>query len=187
MLLSGATLTIVLIVVAAPRSAPAELVVIGTGVHRELPPAQFGKAWRGAYDIFVARCTKCHRVARVIDALQLGVTPVTRQKFESTTIPKYVVKMLRKGKSGIAKDEARQIVEFLLAARQLAQRPAAAPMPKPAQPATPAPSPTPTPTPTSSPTPAPAANPTPTPAPSAPATPAALDAGAAGASPGASS
>ncbi|MCC6997395.1 MAG: hypothetical protein IT370_22460 [Deltaproteobacteria bacterium] len=166
----------------APRSAPAELIVIGTGVHRELPPAQFGKAWRGAYDIFVARCTKCHRVARVIDALQLGVTPVTRQKFETTTIPKYVVKMLRKGKSGIAKDEARQIVEFLLAARKLAQRPAApAPLPTPPQPAAPTPPPTPTPTPSSSPAPAPTANPTPA------ATPAARDAGAAGAVQGASS
>ncbi len=187
MLLSGATLAIILIVVSTPRPAPAELVVIGTGVHRELPPAQFGKAWRGAYDIFVARCTKCHRVARVIDALQLGVTPVTRQKFETTTIPKYVVKMLRKGKSGIAKDEARQIVEFLLAARKLAQRPAAAPMPPPPQPDAPTatPTPTPTPAPTSRSTPAPTAKPSP--APTVPATPAALDAGAAGASPGASS
>jgi len=121
----------VAVLASAPRQLPAELLVKGTGRDRVLIRSQFSQNQQGAYDLFARRCTKCHYMARVIDALQTGVAPITRSKFDEKAIPKYVIKMLRKGKSGINKNEGKEIIELLLVARRLAQQPGPSPAPAP--------------------------------------------------------
>jgi hypothetical protein len=59
-------------------------------------------------------------MSRPIDALVTGVAPLSGGNFDKPTLKKYVVRMMRKAKSGIRRDEAKEILEFLLYAKALA-------------------------------------------------------------------
>ena len=48
------------------------------------------------------------------------MTPLSADKFDEEGIKKYVVKMMRKPNSGIVKEEARELIQFLTYARSLA-------------------------------------------------------------------
>lgn len=108
--------------------APAEsggLLVRGKGKEQVLVAEQFTGETRQAYALFSQRCTKCHEMARPIAALQTGITPISGGRFDDDGIKKYVVKMMRKPKSGISKADARTLILFLRVARQQAEtRPA---------------------------------------------------------------
>lgn len=93
----------------------------GKDSKEELVAEQFAANQLAGYATFKARCTKCHAMARPIKALQTGITPITQSTFDKKGIKKYVVKMMRKPNSGIAKKDAKQIVAFLQHARKLAQ------------------------------------------------------------------
>ena len=97
----------------APKSAHAELKTLGLGDKMVMVREQFPPEQQARYDVFKVRCTKCHAMARPIAALRTGVSPVTGGVFDQDTLKKYVVKMMRKPNSGIAKDEAREILAFL--------------------------------------------------------------------------
>ena len=101
-------------------AAEAELKVRGTGTKRVLVKEQFTGATLARYDLFATRCTKCHAMGRIIDALDWGTTPITGVAFDDPAIRTYVVKMMRKTRSGISKKDAKELVEFLLDARRIA-------------------------------------------------------------------
>ena len=100
--------------------APPGLQVQGTGKAQRLIRDQFAPATRAGYDLFAVKCTKCHEMARPIAALKTGVTPISGGNFEEKGIKEYVVKMMRKPNSGITKDDAKQIINFLRDARSRA-------------------------------------------------------------------
>jgi hypothetical protein len=58
---------------------------------------------------------------RPISALKTGVTPVSGGRFDEKGMKLYVVKMMRKPNSGITKQDAKVILEFLRYARALEQ------------------------------------------------------------------
>ncbi len=93
----------------------------GTGDKTLLVRDQFSDEMRVRFDVFAVRCTKCHAMARPIAALQTGITPVTGHVFDQTTVKKYVLKMMRKPKSGITKADAKTILEFLTYALAIAE------------------------------------------------------------------
>jgi hypothetical protein len=103
--------------------AQARLLVSGKGKQRELVRAQFSAEQQPRYDLFAKKCTRCHDMARPIEALETGVAPVTGAGFDERSIRRYVIKMMRKSKSGIRKRDAKELVEFLVYARRLAQDP----------------------------------------------------------------
>lgn len=111
--------------------AGAELKVRGTGTKRVLVKEQFTGVTLARYDLFANRCTKCHAQGRIIDSLDWGTTPITGVPFDEPAIRTYVVKMMRKAKSGISKKDARELTEFLLDARRLANPDGDAPSPGP--------------------------------------------------------
>jgi hypothetical protein len=98
-----------------------QLKVSGRGKAQTLVRAQFSPPMRKKYDLFARKCTRCHAMSRPISALNTGITPVSGNLFEKKYIKKYVVKMMRKPKSGIAKRTAREILQFLIYARGLAR------------------------------------------------------------------
>src|SRR5687767_4244045 len=105
--------------------APAGLVsaalkVQGKGKEQTLVRDQFAADQQPRYDMFQQKCTRCHELARPISALLNGVTPLSADKFDDEGIKKYVVKMMRKPNSGIVKEEARELIQFLTYARSLA-------------------------------------------------------------------
>jgi hypothetical protein len=107
----------VLITVGVTR---AELKLKGSGKSQELVRGQFTGKDLAGFDLFASRCTKCHEIARPVNALVNGVTPISNSPFDTDGIKKYVVKMMRKPNSGISKDDAKGIIEFLTTARQKA-------------------------------------------------------------------
>jgi len=125
------------------EQSPADLLVKGEGRNRVLVREQFTPAQRVRYDLFAVKCTKCHAMGRIIDALRWGYTPITGSDFDEAAIRRYVIKMMRKRNSSITKRDARVLTDFLLEARKLAEKPPARVAPEPA----PAPAPAPTPAP----------------------------------------
>lgn len=101
-------------------AASAALKVQGKGKDQTLDRAQFVPDQQPRYDMFQAKCARCHELARPISALLNGVTPLSADKFDDEGIKKYVVKMMRKPNSGIVKEEARELIQFLTYARSLA-------------------------------------------------------------------
>jgi hypothetical protein len=120
-------------------AAQARLLVKGKGKERVLVREQFSGAQLQRFDLFVAKCTRCHAMARPIDALQSGIAPVTGAPFDDKSIRTYVIKMMRKTKSGITKRQADELIQFLRYARRLAQQPGPEAPPPPPENAAPAP------------------------------------------------
>lgn len=102
-------------------AAQAELRTSGQGKALRLVDSQFSGEWDASYKLFSAKCTHCHSMARPAEALTKGITPVTGGAFEKDDIQKYVVKMMRKPKSGVSRDDAKEILKFLWYARDLAK------------------------------------------------------------------
>jgi hypothetical protein len=113
-------LAMALLLALAPSVAVAALKVQGKGKEQTLVRDQFAADQRPRYDMFAQKCTRCHELARPIAALMSGVTPLSADKFDEEGIKKYVVKMMRKPNSGIVKEEARDLIQFLTYARSLA-------------------------------------------------------------------
>lgn len=105
----------------------AELKTTGSGKDRALDAAQFGGKHADQYKLFVSRCSKCHEVNRTLTALETGVGPITGNKFDRDGMKSYVVSLMRKPNSGLTKEEAPEILEFLSHARELAQKPRVVP------------------------------------------------------------
>jgi hypothetical protein len=103
-------------------AASAGLKVQGKGKDQTLVREQFIPDQQPRYDMFQAKCARCHELARPISALLNGVTPLSADKFDDEGIKKYVVKMMRKPNSGIVKEEARELIQFLTYARSLATK-----------------------------------------------------------------
>jgi hypothetical protein len=101
------------------RSSSAKLKIQGKGKAMVLLGTQFSPEMQPRYELFSKKCTKCHAMARPIAALQTGITPVSGSVFDRKAMKKYVVKMMRKPNSGIAKADAREILRFIIYARKL--------------------------------------------------------------------
>jgi hypothetical protein len=99
----------------------AELKTKGAGKAQTLVREQFPANQQPRYDLFAARCTHCHEMARPISALLTGLTPISGASFDGDGIKKYVIKMMRKPNSGITKDDAKEIIVFLDGARAQAK------------------------------------------------------------------
>ena len=101
--------------------ANGQLKTIGKGKAMVLDFKQFKGEYAANYKVFKVRCTKCHEMRRPIIALQTGVTPMTGSNFDRAGIKVYVIKMMRKAHSNIDKRDAKNIIRFLVHARNLAQ------------------------------------------------------------------
>jgi len=112
--------TVVLGPVFLSGPALAELKTSGQGKDMKLVAEQFSADDQGRMKIFEARCGKCHNLDRPIVALQTGKTPISGGAFDDEGVKAYVTKMMRKPNSGIEKDDAKEIIIFLRAARALA-------------------------------------------------------------------
>ena len=113
---------LLLLALAPVGAARAALKVQGKGKEQTLVRDQFVADQRPRYDLFTQKCSRCHELARPIAALVSGITPLSADKFDEDGIKKYVVKMMRKPNSGIVKEEARDLIQFLTYARSLASQ-----------------------------------------------------------------
>jgi hypothetical protein len=100
--------------------ARAELKTTGTGKQQRLVAEQFPPDQQERLKVFEAHCGKCHDLARPINALKTGITPISGRVFDDEGIKAYVTKMMRKPNSGVDAADAKEIILFLRFARALA-------------------------------------------------------------------
>jgi hypothetical protein len=64
--------------------------------------SKYPGAQQKQYDVYAAKCAKCHPLARSVNA-----------RFNSTDWKRYMKRMIRRPNSGINEEQAAQIFEFL--------------------------------------------------------------------------
>lgn len=93
--------------------AEAKLRTVGKGDKLNIDPAMVPPNWKGAFDILQLRCIKCHSMERTVIAISTGIAPVTGQPFDKQATKSYGIKMLRKPKSGMNRDEVKQVIGLM--------------------------------------------------------------------------
>jgi hypothetical protein len=64
--------------------------------------SSYPEEYRARYDVFAAKCCKCHPLARPINS-----------RFDATEWKRYMKRMIRRPNSGINEEQALKIYEFL--------------------------------------------------------------------------
>ena len=85
----------------------------GEGDKLQMDTTNFTDEQRKQYEVFDAKCGRCHTLKRPVQAVETGMSPISSKPFQRKHIKKYVVKMMRKPNSKIEKKEAREIILFL--------------------------------------------------------------------------
>ncbi len=94
-------------------AAEARIKTVGKGDKLNFDPTAIPANWKPAFDIMQARCIKCHSMERTVIAISTGIAPVTGQPFDKQATKSYGIKMLRKPKSGMNRDEVKQVIGLM--------------------------------------------------------------------------
>lgn len=94
-------------------AADARIRTVGRGDRLNFDPTMIPPNWKSAYDIMQVRCIKCHSMERTVIAITTGIAPVTGQPFDKQATKSYGIKMLRKPKSGMNRDEVKQVIGLM--------------------------------------------------------------------------
>jgi len=104
-------LLVLLSIVATPVHA--KIRAVGKGDKMNFDPSQIPADLRGAFEIMKVKCIQCHTQERTVIAIQTGIAPVTGQPFDKQATKAYGIKMLRKPKSNMTRDEVKQVVNLM--------------------------------------------------------------------------
>lgn len=100
-----------LAVVATPVHA--KIKSVGRGDKMNFDPAQIPSDLKEAFEIMKTKCIQCHTQERTVIAIQTGIAPVTGQPFDKQATKAYGIKMLRKPKSNMTRDDVKKVVELM--------------------------------------------------------------------------
>lgn len=105
----------VLIILLALVTTPlhAKIRSVGKGDKMNFDPSQIPSDMRGAFEIMKIKCIQCHTQERTVIAIQTGIAPVTGQPFDKQATKAYGIKMLRKPKSNMSREEVKQVVNLM--------------------------------------------------------------------------
>lgn len=98
-------------IVATPVHA--KIRAVGKGDKMNFDPSQIPADLRGAFEIMKVKCVQCHTQERTVIAIQTGIAPVTGQPFDKQATKAYGIKMLRKPKSNMTREEVKQVVNLM--------------------------------------------------------------------------
>lgn len=108
------TLVVSLLVIAAfSVQAHARINAVGKGDKMNFDPSQIPADLKPAFDIMKVKCIQCHTQERTVIAIQTGIAPVTGQPFDRQATKAYGIKMLRKPKSNMSRDEVKKVVDLM--------------------------------------------------------------------------
>jgi len=109
------TKLIALLILLAIASTPvhAKIRSVGKGDKMNFDPSQIPADLKGAFEIMKAKCIQCHTQERTVIAIQTGIAPVTGQPFDKQATKAYGIKMLRKPKSNMTREEVKQVVNLM--------------------------------------------------------------------------
>jgi hypothetical protein len=107
------TLIIVALFATASTEAHAKIRSVGKGDKMNFDPSQIPSDLKGAFEIMKVKCIQCHTQERTVIAIQTGIAPVTGQPFDKQATKAYGIKMLRKPKSNMTREEVKQVVNLM--------------------------------------------------------------------------
>ena len=93
--------------------AHAKIRAVGKGDRMSFDPAIIPPNLKPAFDIMNVKCRQCHSLERVVIAVSTGVAPVTGQPFDKQATKSYGIKMLRKPRSNMSRDEIKQVISLM--------------------------------------------------------------------------
>lgn len=102
-----------LVVAALSVQAHARINAVGKGDKMNFDPAQIPADMKPAFDVMKIKCISCHTQERTVIAIQTGIAPVTGQPFDKQATKAYGIKMLRKPKSNMNREEVKQVVNLM--------------------------------------------------------------------------
>jgi hypothetical protein len=98
-------------------SASAALKVVGRGETLRFDTTEFPPQMKANYEIFKAKCTKCHPQQRIVIAFLSGRMPITGQTFDMDSLKTLSFRMYRKAmgkpETLITKEQIRPIHSLL--------------------------------------------------------------------------
>ena len=98
-------------IVATPVHA--KIRAVGKGDKMNFDSSQIPADLKGAFEIMKVKCIQCHTQERTVIAIQTGIAPVTGQPFDKQATKAYGIKMLRKPKSNMTRDDVKQVVNLM--------------------------------------------------------------------------
>lgn len=109
------TKLLVLLTLVAVTTTPvhAKIRAVGKGDKMNFDPSQIPADLRGAFEIMKVKCIQCHTQERTVIAIQTGIAPVTGQPFDKQATKAYGIKMLRKPKSNMTREDVKQVVNLM--------------------------------------------------------------------------
>lgn len=106
-------LLVSLLVIAFACPAQAKIRSVGKGDKMNFDPSQIPADMKSAFEIMKVKCIQCHTQERTVIAIQTGIAPVTGQPFDKQATKAYGVKMLRKPKSNMNREEVKAVVNLM--------------------------------------------------------------------------
>jgi hypothetical protein len=107
------TLVITLLLFSLAVPVHAKIRAVGRGDKMNFDPSQIPADMKGAFEIMKIKCIQCHTQERTVIAISTGIAPVTGQPFDKQATKAYGIKMLRKPKSNMSRDEVKQVVNLM--------------------------------------------------------------------------
>jgi uncharacterized membrane protein len=102
-----------LVFAAMSVQAHAKIKSVGKGDKMNFDPSQIPADFKPAFEIMKIKCISCHTQERTVIAIQTGIAPVTGQPFDKQATKAYGIKMLRKPKSNMSREEIKQVVNLM--------------------------------------------------------------------------
>ncbi len=91
----------------------AKIKSVGKGDKMNFDPSQIPADLKPAFEIMKVKCVQCHTQERTVIAIQTGIAPVTGQPFDKQATKAYGIKMLRKPKSNMSREEVKKVVDLM--------------------------------------------------------------------------
>jgi hypothetical protein len=98
-------------VVATPVHA--KINAVGKGDKMNFDPGQIPADLKPAFAIMNVKCIQCHTQERTVISIQTGIAPVTGQPFDKQATKAYGIKMLRKPKSNMNREEVKKVIDLM--------------------------------------------------------------------------
>jgi len=93
--------------------AHAKIKTVGKGDKMNFDPSQIPADLKSAFEIMQVKCIQCHTQERTVISIQTGIAPVTGQPFDKQATKAYGIKMLRKPKSNMSREEVKKVVDLM--------------------------------------------------------------------------
>jgi uncharacterized membrane protein len=94
-------------------AAQAKVKTVGRGETLNFDAKSIPPRFFEAYGVMKAKCSTCHTMERTVVAITSGVAPITGQLFDKQATKAYAIKMMRKPKSGMSRDEIKLVYQLM--------------------------------------------------------------------------